>query len=371
MKFTSKDKKICIFLLVAAILYWCVLNTSKIGSFLYILWSACSTIVFGAFLAYVVNLPMKRIEMILKKRKNNGKERGIALLLSIFLVLFLIGTIFVLVVPTMIEATDEIVKNLPSSFEQLKLMIEELFSKNSYMFNTLEDLHINWEEVFNTISEFLKNGIGNVLGSTISIISSFVSGIFNSILISLFSIYFLLEKERFIRLYHRLTNVYCYKNKEKIDKTLGIINQTFSSFIGGECIEAMILSILCATGMYILHLPYPFMIGILVGTINIIPMIGAYIGGAIGAFLVLTINPVQALLFLVYLCIIQQIESNLIYPRVVGKSVGLPGIYVLMTVVVGGVLAGVAGMLLGIPMVASLYKILKIVVSNREQNLGL
>ena len=150
-------------------------------------------------------------------------------------------------------------------------------------------------------------------------------------------------------------------------KCLNIINQTFSAFIGGQCIEATILGTLCTLGMIILRMPYPAMIGTLVGVINIIPMIGAYIGGAIGMFMVFTVSPIMSLWFLLYLCILQQIESNVIYPHVVGNSVGLPGIYVMMTVVIFGSLAGIPGMFLGIPTMASVYKIGVLYLSRKER----
>ena len=145
------------------------------------------------------------------------------------------------------------------------------------------------------------------------------------------------------------------------------LSKTFHSFIGGQFIEACILATLCSVGMLLLRMPYAVMIGIMVGFINIIPMVGAYIGGVVGFLMVLTVSPVQAVIFLVYLVVLQQIESNLIYPKVVGNSVGLPGIYVMISVIVLGSLAGIPGMLLGIPSVASLYKLLRRYITYKEQ----
>ena len=164
----------------------------------------------------------------------------------------------------------------------------------------------------------------------------------------IFAIYVLLEKERFVQLYHRLTNLYLSETvKRRMDRCLNIINQTFSAFIGGQCIEATILGTLCTLGMIILRMPYPAMIGTLVGVINIIPMIGAYIGGAIGMFMVFTVSPIMSLWFLLYLCI--------------------PGIYVMMTVVIFGSLAGIPGMFLGIPTMASVYKIGVLYLNRKER----
>ena len=166
----------------------------------------------------------------------------------------------------------------------------------------------------------------------------------------------------------RLTKLFLSERNCKILNTsLTVIHQSLSSFIGGQCIEAIILGTLCAIGMIVLRLPYALMIGTLVGTINIIPIIGAYVGGAIGVFMVFTVSPSQAIVFLIYLCILQQIESNLIYPRVVGNSVGLPGVYVLGSVMVFGSLAGIPGMFLGIPIVASIYKLTRMYIESQEK----
>ena len=243
-----------------------------------------------------------------------------------------------------------------------------LFENNPQLADSIGNLDIDWKNLIQSGINVLSTGVTNVVGTTFNVVTVIVNSVFNFVLMFIFAIYVLLEKERFVQLYHRLTKLYLSETvKRRMDKCLHIINQTFSAFIGGQCIEATILGTLCTLGMIILRMPYPAMIGTLVGVINIIPMIGAYIGGAIGMFMVFTVSPIMSLWFLLYLCILQQIESNVIYPHVVGNSVGLPGIYVMMTVVIFGSLAGIPGMFLGIPTMASVYKIGVLYLSRKER----
>lgn len=369
----NTDKKIWAYILGIAVLVVSILNLKSILNYIHILWNAGKVLVFGAMLAYVINLIMVRIEdglsKVLKKKKH---LRPLSLLISLLIVILIFYILLTLVIPTFSEAIQVLIRVLPEYFNDLQIWLISIFENNQEITDLIGSIQINWQDLIRNIIGFLQSGISSVLGTTINIVNVVVSSVVNGVLAIIFAIYVLLEKERFVRLYHRLTNLYLTKaKKEKLTQSLKIINQTFGSFIGGQCIEATILGTLCALGMYILHMPYPLMIGTLVGVINIIPMIGAYIGGAIGMFMVFTVNPLLSLGFLVYLCILQQIESNLIYPRVVGSSVGLPGIYVMMTVVIGGSLAGISGMFLGIPAVASLYKLVRIYIQNKEIEKGL
>ena len=320
-----------------------------------ILWNACRVLVFGAMMAFVINLVMAKIEKRLGFMKKG--KRATSLLLSLILIFLFVYFLITLVVPSLSEAIGVIVAVLPKYFENAQKFLVDLFENNPQLADSINNLDVNWKNLIQSGINVLSTGVTNVLGTT-----------FNFVLMFIFAIYVLLEKERFVQLYHRLTNLYLSETiKHRIDKCLNIINQTFSAFIGGQCIEATILGTLCTLGMIILRMPYPAMIGTLVGVINIIPMIGAYIGGAIGMFMVFTVSPIMSLWFLLYLCILQQIESNVIYPHVVGNSVGLPGIYVMMTVVIFGSLAGIPGMFLGIPTMASVYKIGVLYLNRKER----
>lgn len=331
-----------------------------------ILWNACRVLVFGAMMAFVINLVMAKIEKRLGFMKKG--KRATSLLLSLILIFLFVYFLITLVVPSLSEAIGVIVAVLPKYFENTQKFLVNLFENNPQLAESINNLDINWKNLIQSGINVLSTGVTNVVGTTFNVVTVIVNSVFNFVLMFIFAIYVLLEKERFVQLYHRLTNLYLSEIvKRRIDKCLQIINQTFSAFIGGQCIEATILGTLCTLGMIILRMPYPAMIGTLVGVINIIPMIGAYIGGAIGMFMVFTVSPIMSFWFLLYLCILQQIESNVIYPHVVGNSVGLPGIYVMMTVVIFGSLAGIPGMFLGIPTMASVYKIGVLYLNRKER----
>lgn len=361
-----KKKNIWIYIAVITFILIGLIKLDVLIQTISLLWQASKVLVFGAMLAFVINLVMVRIEKHLGFMKKG--KRAISLLLSLILICLFIYFLITLVFPSLIEASKVLINVCPKYFDNIQKYLADLFESNPQISEYISSLDINWKKILQSSIGIVSSGIGNVLGTTINVVSVVVSGVFNFVLIVIFAIYILLDKERFVRLYHRLTNLYLSCDmKERVDVCLKITYQTFGSFIGGQCIEATILGTLCTIGMIILHMPYPAMIGTLVGFINIIPMIGAYIGGAIGMFMVFTVSPIMSLWFLLYLCILQQIESNLIYPRVVGNSVGLPGIYVMMTVVVFGSLGGIPGMFLGIPTVASIYKMLRLYIERKEK----
>ena len=351
-----KKRNLWIYIFGITIIIIGLIKLDTLISMVSILWNACRVLVFGAMMAFVINLVMAKIEKRLGFMEKG--KRATSLLLSLILIFLFVYFLITLVVPSLSEAIGVIVAVLPKYFENTQKFLVNLFENNPQLAESINNLDINWKNLIQSGINVLSTGVTNVVGTTFNVVTIIVNSVFNFVLMFIFAIYVLLEKERFVQLYHRLTNLYLSEIvKRRMDKCLNIINQTFSSFIGGQCIEATILGTLCTLGMIILRMPYPAMIGTLVGVINIIPMIGAYIGGAIGMFMVFTVSPIMSLWFLLYLCILQQIESNVIYPHVVGNSVGLPGIYVMMTVVIFGSLAGIPGMFLGIPTMASVYKI--------------
>ena len=359
-------KSLWIYIFGITIIIIGLIKLDTLISMVSILWNACRVLVFGAMMAFVINLVMVKIEKRLGFMKKG--KRATSLLLSLILIFLFVYFLITLVVPSLSEAIGVIVQALPKYFENTQKFLVNLFENNPQLADSINNLDINWKNLIQSGINVLSTGVTNVVGTTFNVVTVIVNSVFNFVLMFIFAIYVLLEKERFIQLYHRLTKLYLSETiKRRMDKCLRIINQTFSAFIGGQCIEATILGTLCTLGMIILRMPYPAMIGTLVGVINIIPMIGAYIGGAIGMFMVFTVSPIMSLWFLLYLCILQQIESNVIYPHVVGNSVGLPGIYVMMTVVIFGSLAGIPGMFLGIPTMASVYKIGVLYLERKER----
>lgn len=361
-----KKRNLWIYIFGITIIIIGLIKLDTLISMVSILWNACRVLVFGAMMAFVINLVMAKIEKRLNFMKKG--KRATSLLLSLILIFLFVYFLITLVVPSLSEAIGVIVQVLPKYFENAQKFLVDLFENNPQLANSINNLDIDWKNLIQSGINVLSTGVTNVVGTTFNVVTVIVNSVFNFVLMFIFAIYVLLEKERFVQLYHRLTKLYLSETvKRRMDRCLNIINQTFSAFIGGQCIEATILGTLCTLGMIILRMPYPAMIGTLVGVINIIPMIGAYIGGAIGMFMVFTVSPIMSLWFLLYLCILQQIESNVIYPHVVGNSVGLPGIYVMMTVVIFGSLAGIPGMFLGIPTMASVYKIGVLYLNRKER----
>ena len=206
----------------------------------------------------------------------------------------------------------------------------------------------------------MSSGLGGVVGFVAGTVSTVFSGAVTTLLSVIFTIYLLSGKDRLRAQCHRLMRFALRpKHYDRACYVLRVADDSFHRYIVGQCTEALILGALCTVGMLILQLPYATMIGALVAFTALIPVAGAYIGAAVGAFMILTISPVQALIFLVFLVVLQQLEGNLIYPRVVGASLGLPGIWVLAAVTVGGSLMGIFGMLLAVPLAASVYRLMR------------
>ena len=354
------------YIILIACLVLAIIKFDFILDFLLTVLNAFSNIILAAMLAYVINIIMSRIENLLSKVKIkwiNKYKRVWSLILSLLIIVFVIHSLINLVLPEFFKAIQMLFSALPHYFTQLQNFLKEIFKNLPNLSNSIGSAQIDWKNVMSNILSFAGSGVTSILDTTFDLVYTITA---------IFAIYLLLDKDRFLRLYHRLSRLYLTEEKQyQLNRALHIIHQSFSSFIGGQCIEAVILSTLCVTGMFILHMPYALMIGILVGFINIIPIIGAYVGGAIGVFMVFTVNPMMAIGFLIFLVILQQFESNFIYPRVVGNSVGLPGIYVLASVMVFGTLAGIPGMFLGIPTVASIYKLAKIYVKKKEIQKGI
>ena len=226
---------------------------------------------------------------------------------------------------------------------------------------------IDWKSRIGDIAKTVTSGIGNVMDVAVSAVSSVVSGVTTASLAIIFSVYVLLNKEKLKNQITKLIKRFIRQDiYDKGAYVLSVVNDCFHRFIVGQCTEAVILGALCAIGMLILKLPYALMMGAVTAFTALIPVVGALIGGAIGAFLILMQSPVKALIFLVFIILLQQIEGDLIYPRVVGNSIGLPGIWVFVAVTVGGGVLGVFGMMLGVPVAAAAYRLLKAEVNKTK-----
>lgn len=355
--------------IVIAILF--IVNFSVVVGGVRMLWNSIASLVMGAMLAFVLNLILDPVERWMKKSSKKwirSHARAFGILISIVAVTLIVVLMMSIIIPNMINAVQMVTKEAPSYFTEIEEFLKGIMDKYPILSDQTDTLNINWKETIDKLLNFVGKGFGTAFDSTINIVTGVISSAVNLFVIVVFAIYVLSDKERFVRLYHFFCSLYLTPRKTcKLTQDLKIINESFKAFVGGEIIEAAILTTMCAVGMYILRLPYPPMISILVGVINMIPMVGAFIGGGIGAFIIFTISPMKCLVFLIFLCVIQQIESNIFFPRIIGNRVGLPGIFVMITIVVGGSLFGVFGMLLGVPLVASVYKIAQIYFRDKAE----
>ncbi len=348
---------VSIFLLYLAIHYW-----PALAGFAASLLGAATPLIIGAMLAYMVNILMSFYERhyFPKSRKSAaGKSRRPVCMLAAFVTMIaIIALIIGLVVPELVACVQLIFAELPSALSWVAVHLEKL----SFLPESVTEFlnSINWESGIKQLVELVTSGIGNVMGTVINLVSSVFSGVVTAFLSLIFAVYLLAGRDRISRQFGRLMDRYLPGSlHRKISYTLNVLNDCFHRYIVGQCTEAVILGLLCTLGMLLLRLPYATMIGALVAFTALIPVAGAYIGAGVGAFMILTVSPIKALVFLVFLVILQQLEGNLIYPRVVGSSMGLPGVWVLAAVTVGGGLMGISGMLLGVPLTAAIYRMLR------------
>ena len=365
-------RKILEIVILGIICYWGLNHYEMIFKSISKLISVIMPFILGFIIAFILNVLMIRVEKVLNKFFTTNKfqiiKRIASIILSILILLGVLLLVVKLVIPEISNAIKLIAASLPEVFETL-----EKWSKGD------SGISLQLKSFFGTVdvqsltsefSEFAKIGFTGVLGPTVDILSMFVNGIFNIIVGFVFAIYILMSKETLKRQTRKLLST-CLPPKitNKIIEIATISRTTFTNFIIGQTIEAIILGSLCALGMKIFGFPYAPMVGTLVGITAFIPIIGAFIGGGIGAFMIMTVDPMQALLFIIYLVILQQIEGDLIYPRVVGSSVGLPSIWVLFAVTVGGGLWGIVGVLFSVPTLSVIYLLLKEYINNRSKSL--
>lgn len=334
----------------------------------------------GGMIAFVINLPMRFFEAKLFRNGNlkgragkylNKCSRGISLLLAYLSVVLAITLVVVTVIPQIVQTVRELAKEIPIFWNNLIKELEVIFAANPELMQQLasiETLEIeDWRGTVNTIIDFLRNGMGSMLNSTVTVAGSIINSTVNFFIALIFSIYILAQKEKLGSQFERLLRAYTgAKVYEGTRKVMELLSRNFSNFITGQCTEAVILGVMFVVSMTIFRFDYAVMTGVLIAFTALIPIVGAFIGCFVGAFLMLVDDPVKAFWFVVLFIVLQQIEGNLIYPHVVGNSVGLPSIWVLAAVTVGGSLMGVFGMLVFIPLLSTVYMLLREDVNRRN-----
>lgn len=343
--------------------------------------------IFGFCIAFILNIPLSKIEKMLTKKKSNNKKKALKKvkqeevvnnkpskkirLLSITLsVLIFVGIILLtmfLVIPEFINTISIFKESIPTAFNTCKEWLKEIMSNNPEVIEKINNFKPDWQQVDTNVTEWIKNTATSLIGVSIDFIISFFTGVVNFFMGVIFAIYMLMQKEKLISQFKRLFRAYIPEEKcEKIFHIGSITNDTFKKFFGGQFVEAILLGTLCFISMTIFRMPYALTISVLVGVTALIPVFGAFFGTAIGAILILAVNPMQAVWFVVLIIVLQQIDGNLFYPKIVGDSVGLPGIWVMLAVIVGGNSLGVIGMLIGVPIASVIYKLIKEHVANKN-----
>lgn len=355
-------KKILEIVLIGIGCYWALNNFQIILDIFNSILAVIMPFLLGIMIAFILNVLMIRIEKILSRfildKKYTSFKRVISIIVSLSIVIGVIGIIITLIIPELTNAIKVIVKSFPETFEQLQVWINQ----NGNSFPQLETWinSVDLNSIASELSGLFKIGLTGMLGSTVDVISMFFTSILNLVVGIVFALYILMSKETLKRQSHKLIDAYIPKRiSVKLLEVGTLARTTFSNFVIGQTVEAFILGTLCAVGMAVLNLPYAPMVGSLVGITAFVPIVGAFIGGGIGAFMILTVDPMQALIFIIFLVVLQQLEGDLIYPRVVGSSVGLPSIWVLFAVTVGGGLWGITGMLFSVPVLSVVYALIK------------
>ena len=352
-------------------LYWLLHDTDRVNAVKNTLSNVFSPFVIGAVLAFILNVPMRFLENVpFKKVKNVILRRTLAVVLTFIFLLLVLTLVIWLLVPQLVNTLNSLVPALVDFASRVEIMLRDWLSENPAVLEWLNantDFEtVNWSSLVKDALSGFGTVASSVLGGAVSAIGSIFSGAFNAVISLVFCIYCLFQKETLARQGRKF--LYAYFKENAADGVIGILrltNSTFSNFLSGQCIEVCILGSLFAIAMAIFRMPYIPLISVVIAVTAFIPIVGAWAGCILGAFLIFVQDPMLAVWFVVMFLVIQQIENNMIYPRVVGTSVGLSGMWVLVAVAVGGELMGVVGMFLMIPITSVLYTLFKDFVNNR------
>lgn len=358
------------------LLYWLLHETGRVQAVWGFFARMLSPFVAGAGIAFVLNVPMRGIENQLGFIKAKGLRRAAAIVLTFISVALVLYLIVILLLPQLRETVETLFQRLPVFFGKLYEKGREFFENNPNVLQWIDANSkletFNWSSLLEKGMTLVGDGLSKVLSQAFTAIGTVTSAVFNGVISLVFGVYCLARKEILARQARRL--LYAFLPEKFCDNSIRILrltNKTFSNFISGQCLEALILGCMFAISMLIFKMPYIPLVSVLIAVTALVPIVGAFVGCIFGAFFILVNDPVQAVWFVVMFLVLQQIEGNLIYPKVVGSSVGLPGMWVLLAVSVGGELMGVVGMLLMIPLVSVLYTILRELTKVRLEKRGI
>lgn len=364
----TKDnkKEIIKIICFAVVLIFAFIHIKEIWNFLGFLIKLLMPFIIGIVIAFVLNILINLIEkkLLNKSKMSNKSKRTISLILSLAIIFTFIIILLLLIIPQLKNTVELFVDNMPMYEENVKELLDK-FNIDPNIVVEIEERVKNFGDV---AIDFIKNNSDKILEITLGVATNVISVIVNFVIAVVFAIYLLAQKEKLLLQLNKVLRAYFPTSKvSKIRDIAKLSNRICASFVSGQCLEAVIIGVLCFIGMLILGIPYAATISVLIGVTALIPVYGAFIGTIVGAFLIFMVSPIKALIFVIFILILQQFEGNLIYPKVVGKSVGLPGIWVFVAVTIGASLAGVIGMLVSVPIASICYSIIATDVNYRTE----
>ena len=374
------DKKLIRSIFLAAggciVLAWILLKPEQVGALSTYIWGLISPFVVGAAIAFVFNVPMRSIERFLEGIKRPGLRRTLAILLTLAALVLVIAFVVELLIPQITATVESLAATIPQFVKRLVDNATRFLADNpeiqEWVLANTEYANIDWASLIQKAGAVVGNSVSTIVDGAFGAITNVAGALVNLVISIAFSVYCLARKEILARQGRRiLYSILPEKATDQIVRILRLTNSTFSNFISGQCLEAIILGCLFAVSMLILKLPYIPLVSVIIAVTALIPVVGAFVGCVLGAFFILVNDPIQAVTFVVMFLVLQQLENNLIYPRVVGTSIGLPGMWVLVAVTIGGELMGVAGMLLMIPLASVLYTLAREFTDRRLEERGI
>ena len=366
----EKNKKtIMQLILFTVVIIFAFVNIEALWNFFMYIIKVFMPFIIGAIIAFVLNVLLNVVENKLFKKLNEKDskiwrkiKRPTSVITTFVIIIAIIAFVLGLLIPQLQNTVEIFTDNIDSYKKQSVELLDKIGISNKDIKKFINGL----DDIQGELTTYLDNNKEEIMQTTVGVASTVIGTITSFVLGIVFAIYILLKKEDLARQSKKILKAYLPEKREKcIREICEVSNTTFGNFISGQCLEALIIGILCFIGMLILQIPYASTISVLVGFTALIPVFGAFIGTAIGAFLILMVDPTKAIFFIIFIIILQQIEGNLIYPKVVGKSVGLPGLWVMVAVTVGASIAGILGMLVSVPLCSVLYGIIKTNVNAR------
>lgn len=376
MELNRKNVRTILLIIVfTVVLFTAVQNIGAVLGFVVSVWDVFSSVIAGLAIAFVLNVPLRAFEdklfYALKEHRSPTVRkllRPVSIVCSLLITLGVLIILLLVVLPQLVDAVAAVLTRLPGYVTELIAWLDRLLEPFDFSLSTYLG-GVNWNSVFEEIGKKLSESMNEILsaaGTAANFGTSIVSGVINVVFSVIIAVYVLAQKERIGAFVHRCLSAFLPRRVAGgLGRICSMASEIFSNFIGGQLTDSCILGLMCFLGMTIFRFPYANVISVVIGVTSLVPLVGAFVGIVIGALLILTVDPLKALLFIVFILVLQQIEGNLIYPKVVGKAVGLPGVIVLSAVLVGGNIAGVLGGLCAVPVSALLFTLLREAVNDR------